>query len=115
MIPVSGARAIALLVLTFAPLVCLRICQLRHVIAQSAMTAHATTPADCAPETGSLPDDGALMRDIQRMLMALTEFLPGVMTLVLVLAARWHTPPQQAAPLTPERKIPRPPPRYQPA
>jgi len=102
---VVGARNLVLLVLVFAPLVCLRFCQIRH--AQSMHVA----AADLLCEGEAPLADSAFLHDIQQLLSALTEFVPAVTVAAFALAihaydGRAPLPLRETA-----RRVPAPPPR----
>ena len=113
----TAARWIVLLVLTFAPLVCLRFCQLSHMLAQHTHGDPALiSAASCASQNLSgnaneLPAEGGLMREIQRMLAGLTEFVPAIASITMLLILRRHAPVARPRQLAHVGDIPTPPPR----
>jgi len=100
---VGVARTLVLLVLIFAPLICLRFCQLRHAFAahQQYMT--------CGDSV--LPTDDSLLHDVQQLLSALTEFIPAaaLIAFAILVLPRWS--PCIAHSIAPQRRVPVPPPR----
>jgi hypothetical protein len=100
----GGARTLVLLVLTFAPLVCLRFCQLQH-----ARAAHAPPHILCGEDTP--PIDDSLLHDVQQLLSALTEFIPAAALLVFALLALPRPAVVVLRTFAPHRRVPTPPPR----
>ena len=78
-----AARTIVLCVLSFAPLACLRLCQIRHALAQTNTAAQA---ALCLPGGHAPAQPDTLLQDIQRLLAALTDFVPSRAAFVLFAA-----------------------------
>ncbi len=102
----SLSRSLVLLVLAFAPLICLRFCELRHAFAHTASVGcDISIPADDGPA-----DDG-FIHDIQRLLSSLTEFILCAVVLVaarIIQAQPAHLEPRAR---TSQRRVPTPPPR----
>jgi hypothetical protein len=61
--------------------------------------------------TSDLPTEGHLTREIQRMLAGLTEFMPVVVSIALLIVARRHASLPRPARLMRASDIPTPPPR----
>ncbi len=78
-----AARMMVLCVLSFAPLACLRLCQFSQAIARAGNRAEVlcSTGADAAPAHDSL------INDIQRVLAALTDYIPAPTHIITPLAA----------------------------
>ncbi len=100
---VVGARTLVLLVLAFAPLVCLRVCQLRH-----ALVAHEQHILCDVP---TLPTNDSLLHDVQQLMSALTEFIPAVALIAFAMVALPRGAAAAASDFTPLRRVPVPPPR----
>ncbi len=80
-----AARMMVLCVLLFAPLACLRLCQLSHEIARVDANIGATIL--CSTNAEAAPPHESLINDIQRVLAALTDFIPAQANIVTPLAA----------------------------
>jgi hypothetical protein len=100
---VVGARNLVLLVLVFAPLVCLRVCEIRHALAQHAH-------ADVLCDADAVPSENAFLHDVQQLLHALTEFVPAAALLAFASTIAAH--PDAAGTVLrepPHRVLPHPP------
>ncbi|MCX6018626.1 MAG: hypothetical protein NTZ50_09030, partial [Chloroflexi bacterium] len=112
----SLSRSLVLLVLAFAPLICLRFCELRHAFAHTASVGcDISIPADDGPADDGPADDGpaddGFIHDIQRLLSSLTEFILCAVVLVaarIIQAQPAHLEPRAR---TSQRRVPTPPPR----
>lgn len=113
----TAARSIVLLVLAFAPLACLRFCQLSHLLAQhthgdpALIGVAICASASLGNSADALPAEGGLMRDIQRMLTGLTEFVPAIISLTALMITCRRTSLSRPVRLTHACDIPTPPPR----
>lgn len=99
----NAARSLVLLVLAFAPLVCLRFCELRH--------SHAAHKTHLLCGENTLPIDDSLLKDVQQMLSALTEFIPAAALLVFALLALPRPAVVVLRTFAPHRRVPTAPPR----